>query len=176
MESVAQTYAKALFMLSIDEKTSEELFDEVKQLSLLIGSNEELIKILDSKSIDKEKKKEIIDNIFSGKIDKNLLNFLKLLIDKSRIHHLDQMCLEYKKIYLDYNKIKEAKVFSVTRLSQEKLNEIKEGLEMRYESKFIVENFIDEQLVAGIKVVINDLVLDGSVSNKLDRMKSSIVL
>ena len=176
MESVAQTYAKALFSLSIEKKTSEELLNEVKDISSLVESNGDLIKILDSKSIDKEKKKEIVDTIFSGKIDNDLQNFLKLLIDKSRINYLEQICLEYKKIYLDYHKIKEAKVYSVTKLSQEKLNEIKEGLELKYNSKFTVENFIDEKLVAGVKVIINDLVLDGSVSNKLDRMKSSIVL
>lgn len=176
MESVALTYSKALFSLSMEEGISEEILNETKFVYDVITSNKELLKILDSKSIEKEDKKEIIVKIFGQEVNKNLLNFMKLLIDKSRIHNLDQICLEYRKIYLEYNNIKEAKIYSATKLSTEKMDELKEGLENKYDSKFIVENIIDEKLVAGVKVVIGDLVLDGSVSNKLARMKSSITI
>lgn len=176
MESVALTYAKALFSLSIEEGNSNEILDETKFIYDVITSNKELIKILDSKSIEKEDKKEIIVKIFGQEVNKVVLNFMKLLIDKSRIHNLDQICLEYRKAYLEYNNIKEAKIYSATKLSDLKMEELKLGLQQKYNSDFIVENIIDEKLVAGVKVVIGDLVLDGSVSNKLERMKSSITI
>ena len=47
-------------------------------------------------------------------------------------------------------------------------------LENKYNKKFIINTHIDENLIAGVKVVIGDLVIDGSVSNKLERLKSSI--
>jgi len=174
MESVALTYAKALFSLSLEENNSDVILKEIKEINTIILQNKELIKILESKSIDKENKKEILEKIFKGKINNDLLNFLKLLIDKSRFHNIIRICDEYKKMYLEYNGIKEAKVYSASKLTEKKLDEIKVSLENKYSSKFVVENFIDEKLVAGVKVVIGDLVLDGSISNKLDRMKSSI--
>ncbi|MDF9867697.1 F-type H+-transporting ATPase subunit delta [Bacilli bacterium PM5-3] len=174
MESVALTYAKALFSLALEENNSDVILDQIKEVKDIALENDDLLKILDSKSIDKETKKQILVKIFDGRIDKSLLNFMKLLVDKSRIHNLISICTEYRKIYLEHNGIKEAKVYSAHELTSTKLNEVKEALEVKYQTKFVVENFIDEKLVAGIKVVIGDLVIDGSISNKLDRMKSSI--
>ena len=176
MEAVAITYAKALFSLSQEEKNSEAILEQMRDIQNIVLTNKELMKILDSKSVDKETRKELVDKIFRGKIELSLLNFIKLLIDKSRVHNLVQICDEYRKIYFEFNNIKEAKVYSASKLNDVKLNEIKEGLEKKYNSNFVVENLVDEKLVAGVKVVIGDLVLDGSVTNKLERMKSSITI
>lgn len=175
MESIALTYAKALFNLSLDENNSELMLAEVTDIYDITKENDSFIKLLDSRSISKQEKKDIVTNIFEGRINRSLYNFIRLLIDKSRIHSLSTICVEFKKVYLEHFKIKEAKIYSATALSAEKIEEIKSTLETKYNSKFIVENFIKEELIAGLKIVIGDLVIDGSVENKLSRLQSSIM-
>lgn len=175
MESVALTYAKALFNLSLEEDNSELMLAEVNSVYDITKDNDSFIKLLDSRSISKEEKKTIVTNIFEDRVNRSLYNFIRLLIDKSRIHNLSRICVEYKKVYLDYYEIKEAKIYSATKLSTEKMAEFKASLERKYDSKFIVENFVKEELIAGIKIVIGDLVIDGSVDNKLAKLKESIM-
>lgn len=176
MESVALTYAKALFLLSLDDNKSEEILQQTKELSSIISSNRDFIRLFDSKVISKEDKKDIIVQIFNKDFDKSLINFMKLLVDKSRIQYLGKICQEYNKLYLEHNKIKEAKIYSASKLSDAKVEELKKALEEKYNSEFIVENFIDESLLAGIKIIIGDLVIDGSVNNRLEKMKASIAI
>lgn len=175
MELVAQTYANALFSLALDENNDEEILVQLNDIFSVIERDDSLIKLMINRNITKNEKKNIIISLFEGKVNKILLNFLKLLVDKSRINQLKEICKEYKKQYYFHYKIKEAKVYSSSELSDEKIEELKKSLEEKYNSKFIINTFVDENLIAGLKVVIGDLVIDGSISNKLNRMKESII-
>lgn len=174
MELVAQTYANALLSLAIDDKNDERIMDQLNDIYGVIDKDNSLIKLMENRNISKNEKRDIIITLFDKKVEKTLLNFMKLLVDKSRINELKEICVEYRKQYYEHYGIKEAKVYSATKLSNETINELKVSLEEKYNKKFIVNTFIDENLIAGLKVVIGDLVIDGSISNKLDRLKDSI--
>lgn len=174
MELVAQTYANALLSLAVDEKKDEIIMEQLNDIYYVLDKDNSLIKLMNNKNISKNEKRDIIVNLFENKVEKTLLNFMKLLVDKSRINQLDEICVEYRKQYYSHYGIKEAEVYSATELSNERINELKLSLENKYNKKFIINTHIDENLIAGVKVVIGDLVIDGSVSNKLERLKSSI--
>lgn len=176
MESVAQTYASALFSLAIDENKDEKILNELEGIFLLVDKDNSLVNLMANRNISKQEKKEIIIRLFEGKVDLTLLNFLKLLVDKSRIRNIKDICKEFKLQYYSHYGIKEAKVYSATPLSDENIAELKTSLEKKYNSKFIINSYLDETLIAGLKVVIGDLVIDGSIANKLDRMKESIMI
>lgn len=176
MESVAKTYAKALLLLSIENDDSKEILDEIKLIEDGLKANPEFIKILDSKSLTKDDKKTLIKNVFEAKINKQLFNFMQLLIDKGRIRYLKDICKDYKKLYYKHFNIKEAIIYSAKPLDQKRIDLIKDSLQKKYQEDFMVENEVDTSLIAGIKVVIGDLVIDGSIKNKLDRMQESITL
>lgn len=176
MESVSLTYAQALLLLSLEDDNSKEVLDQTEEISKIIASNKDFIRMFDSKVITKENKKEIISNIFEKQFNHDLVNFMKLLVDKSRIQYLKRICDEYKKLYLEHYQIKEAKIYSANKLSQANIDEIKESLEKKYNSTFIVDTFIDKDLIAGVKIVIGDLVIDGTIKNKFKKMKASIAV
>lgn len=176
MESVAQTYAKALLLLSIESDTSKQTLDEVKLIEDSLRNNPDFIRILDSKSLNKDDKKELIKNVFASSISKQTFNFMQLLIDKNRIRNLMEICKNYRKLYYKHFNIKEAIIYSAQPLGKDKVDLIKESLQKKYQEDFMVENEIDKNLIAGIKVVIGDLVIDGSIKNKLDRLQESITL
>ncbi|MDR3214976.1 MAG: ATP synthase F1 subunit delta [Bacilli bacterium] len=174
MNAVATSYAKALFSLALENKKDHEIFEETKIIAECIIKNEGIIKIFSNKEISINQKKEIVTEIFGDKLNKETYNFLKLLVDKRRMNYVVDMCYEFQKMYYEYHNIKEAKVYSTHQITTKQLDDIKIVLENKYQSKFVVENFIDESLIGGIKIVINDLVIDGSIINKLSRLKSSI--
>lgn len=176
MESIALVYAKALFSLSLEENEDKRIFEELSEIYSIIEHDDSLIKLLDNKVISKDEKKKTLGLIFEDKLEKNLFNFLKLLIDKSRFNSLKKICLEYKKLYFEHYNIKEAKVYSATQLSDAKLNDLKTTLEQKYNCDFVMQTFIDKDLVAGLKVVIGDTVIDGTINNRLAKLKQNIIL
>jgi len=175
MEGISVAYANALFDLSLEEKDDKKVLTQLLGMKESLSENKEFLRILDSKNISKDDKKDMLVSIFSKSVDKNVLNFLKLLVDKSRIKYLIGIIDAYKSAYYNHYGIKELIIYSTHALSDKEIKELKQALEDKYQEKYEAVNLIDESLIAGIKVQINDLVLDGSVSNKLDRLKSTIL-
>ena len=86
MELVAQTYANALLSLAIDDKNDEKIMDQLNDIYGVIDKDNSLIKLMENRNISKNEKRDIIITLFDKKVEKTLLNFMKLLVDKSRIN------------------------------------------------------------------------------------------
>ncbi|MDR1782187.1 MAG: F0F1 ATP synthase subunit delta [Bacilli bacterium] len=175
MDAIATTYAQALFQLSLDDKKEDQIFDEIKLINECFNENKEILKIFETRELNLEDKKGILDNIFKDTISHDTFNFLRLLIDKRRINYILEMSKEFKRMYYEYKNIKEAIIYSATALDKDQVDAIKLALENKYESKFVISNAIDESLIGGVKIMIEDIVIDGSIANKLKKLKSSII-
>lgn len=56
-------------------------------------------------------------------------------------------------------------------LTQEEFNNLIETLEEKYNKNIILEQIIDENILGGIYVRVNNDVIDGTVKSKLDELK-----
>lgn len=176
MDSASNAYAKALLMIGLESDKAELFLEQTKDLANIFTNDKKLQVFLNSVVISKDEKKALIENTLKAYIDQDLLNFLKLLVDKSRINNLNEICNDYKVLYYEHYNVKEAIIYSSTPLSEEKIAGIKEGLESKYHQDFVVENKIDTNLIAGVKVVIGDIVIDGSLKNKFARLKANVTI
>lgn len=176
MSNVASVYAKALFDLAKENNDLENTYQQVQIVKEIINVDLNLLSVLKSIHVEKSEKKEIVNNIFKKYLNNDMNNFLKLLIDKNRIGYILDICKEYKKIYLESINTKEAIIYSTIDLSENQIQEIKLELEKQYDCLFIIENKIDSNLIAGIKITIGDYVIDGSLNNKLKSLKEQILL
>ena len=58
---------------------------------------------------------------------------------------------------------------------EKELNKIKNGLKNRYKDQTIeIKNVIDEELIAGYRVVVNNEAIDMSLKNSLEQLKKSL--
>ena len=69
----AKEYAKALFLLSEEEGSSERILDELNMLSSLMEENPEYSKLLDTPALPKEERLGLVNEALSS-LDENLLN------------------------------------------------------------------------------------------------------
>ena len=175
MDAIATTYAEALFSLSLDDNKEDQIFEETKLISACFNENKAILKIFDARELNIESKKSILSKVFANRVSSDTYNFLRLLVDKRRINYILDMCQEYKRMYYLYKNIKEATVYAVALLEKEQIEAIKLALENKYESEFVINNVVDESLIGGVKIMIEDVVIDGSIANKLKRLKSSII-
>ena len=86
MESVHKSYAVALFELANEAKQLELYQEETKAISNILKDNKEFLNLLTNQFINKDDKKQLLDNVFKNKVDTMVLNFLKLLVDKQRFN------------------------------------------------------------------------------------------
>jgi F-type H+-transporting ATPase subunit delta len=176
METPASIYARALFELALENKKSKAIYEDMMLIQDALVDNKDLLYFLNDLTIDKEDKKAALLNIFAKYVNQETMNFLQVVVDKARGGHLKRICDEYKKLYLKDNDIKEAIIYSAYQLADKEVTKIKNVLKKKYQTNFITKVIVDENIIGGIKIKIDDLIIDGSISSRIDRLKNSISL
>ena len=175
MESVHKSYAVALFELANEAKKLELYQEETKAISNILKDNKEFLNLLTNQFINKDDKKQLLDNVFKNKVDVMVLNFLKLLVDKQRFNITLDVFKEFNSLANDYRGIKEGILYTASLLDEAKVKAIEAKIAQKIGKKVELTMVNDETLIGGFKVVISDLVIDNSIKNKLESLKNDLV-
>jgi F-type H+-transporting ATPase subunit delta len=175
MESIHKSYAIALFDLANEAKQLEKYQEETKAISNILKDNKEFLNLLTNQFINKDDKKQLLDNVFKGKVEGMILNFLKLLVDKQRFNLSVEIFKEFNSLANDYRGIKEGILYTASSLEEAKIKAIEAKVAQKLGKKVELTMVKDETLIGGFKVVISDLVIDNSIKNKLESLKNDLV-
>ena len=93
---ISKTYGDALFELAVEEDKIDVLLEEIEQLQNILEQNEDFGKLMNHPKIIKEEKIQVAENVFKGRISKELLGFLTIIISKDRYKELDEILAYYK--------------------------------------------------------------------------------
>ena len=89
IDIIANRYAEALFQLSEEENITKEIYNELHSVLDIVKNNKDLDNVLKSPLVAKAEKVQLIETLFNNKINNNLKNFLKILVEKGRISSLE---------------------------------------------------------------------------------------
>ncbi len=171
---VAKNYSEALFELAQEENKLELMKEELMQIDQVIKAHPELQKVLRHPSIEKKDKKEMLLNIFQ-EMDIHVSSFIRLLIDKNRFMNFSDIVREFENQYNEANNIQIAYVYSATTLDGDELTRLQAMLETKTKKTIQLVCKIEETLIAGVKVKINDDIYDNSIATKLNKMKEAVI-
>ena len=148
--SASNRYAKALFEISLDNNSTEEVLVDLSLIFDLLKRNKNLEMLTSNPTIKKSSKKQIFVNTFSNKINKITLNFLLLVINKGREAYLEDLINKYKEIYNNHNKISVIEVVSAKPLTDEQKNIITTKATTDNNRKIYLKEQIDPDLIGGV--------------------------
>jgi len=170
-EYLARRYALALYEVGEKKDLVESFLQDLREIVTFIYDSGEFQDIIKHPQISTSRKKEIFTNIFKGKVDDELINFLLLLIDKERIFHLDEIVIEFEKIHLEKKNTAVALIKTVIPLNEDERHRLKSKLEGMYSKNIILNEEIDKTIIGGVYVRVGNDAIDGTVKSKLDDMK-----
>ena len=174
IDVIANRYAEALFQLSEEENISKEIYSELHDVVQLIKENKDLDNVFKSPLVAKNEKIDLIEALFNEKINNNLKNFLKILVEKGRISSLQSIELTFKELLNEKHNILEGTVISAVALTDEKVKELEETLSKKYNKNITLENKVDKSILGGVLVRLGNIQIDGSVKTRLDNIKDQL--
>ncbi|MEW9077941.1 F0F1 ATP synthase subunit delta [Terrisporobacter glycolicus] len=174
IDIIANRYAEALFQLSEDENITKEIYNELHNVVETVKNNKDLDNVLRSPLVAKIEKVKLIESLFNNKINNNLKNFLKILVEKGRISSLKSIELTFKQLLNDKNNIIEGTVISAIPLTDNKVKELEEKLSKKYNKNVTLENKVDQSILGGVLVRLGNTQIDGSVKTRLDNIKDQL--
>ena len=170
MSAIERRYAVAL-MDALKVKDEQLKADkDLAEIAYMFNNNLQFKKILLDPRLEPRLKSDVVKEIF---VDDNpmLVSFISLLIDKNRIKYIDGISKEYSELARNKNNEIKLKIISATGLTDDEINGITDKYKKVYNAANVsYEQFIDESVIGGVKVMIGNKVYDGTVKTQLNNM------
>lgn len=174
MSNISKAYADALFELSIEENILDEIMDQTLFLKQVMDENADFVKLLGAPTVTKEEKAAITDNVFSGKINKHLLNFIKVMIQRKDTAEMNSSFADFEKLYNKHNNIEKAVVTTAVAMSDELKARLVDKLQSLTGKKILLTNKVDPACLGGAVLLMEDMQFNDSISNKLETLKNQL--
>ncbi len=169
---ICQNYANALKDLALENDKLIKYREDINTIINLFDENNDLLTFINHPNILKEDKKNLAKEIFD--VDKIILNFIMVLIDKSYIQYLHGIAFDFNKLVNIELNVKEIECYSASVLSDDQKAKLEAMLEKKYQTGIVINYLIDESLLAGIKLYVDGQVIDNSAVSKLAKLKEEV--
>ncbi|ABO25711.1 F0F1 ATP synthase subunit delta [Shewanella loihica] len=172
LSTIARPYAKAAFDFAI-EKNAVESWAEMLSFAAQVSENETMKPLL-SGALSSSQLADLFIKVCGEQINEQGQNLIKVMAENGRLEVLPAVYELFHEFSNEWAKEVEASVVSATELSAEQQQQISASLEKRLTRKVKLNCSVDASLVAGVIITAGDLVIDGSVSGKLNRLSEKL--
>lgn len=164
-QSVANNFARVLF--KIKEYNSDEVYKDFLEFKN-IEKNEPLFsEMLKQDFLSSDKKKMLFYNKFTN-LSKYSLFFDYIFRTKKSIY-ISSIVDNFLELYRDKNKIGVIEIVSSVEIDNENLSKIVNNIKQKFNFKeVIVKNKINNNIIAGFLVYVNNYILDFSIKGILN--------
>ncbi|MCV2886518.1 F0F1 ATP synthase subunit delta [Aestuariibacter sp. AA17] len=172
LTTIARPYAKAAFDYAV-EKNAVAKWQEMLAFTAEVANNETMQGVLTS-SLASDKLAEVFNNVCGEQLDQHGQNLIKLLAENGRLQALPEVSAMFDSMKAAYDKEIDVDVTSAAELSDAQKAELSASLEKRLARKVKLNCNVDPALVAGAVIKAGDMVIDGSVKSKLNRLADAL--
>jgi len=165
---VSKTYGDALFAIALEENRMDEFFEAVKVVADVLCTNEDFSKLMNHPKIIKEDKVKVVEETFDGRIPKEIVGIMTLMVTKGRANEMLSVFNYFVALVKEEKKIGNASVTTAVPLDEVQKEKVEKKLldTTKYEN-FEIEYSVDESLIGGMVIRIGDRVVDSSIKTKI---------
>jgi F-type H+-transporting ATPase subunit delta len=166
--TVARPYAKAAFDFAVEHQ-SVDRWQQMLAFAAEVASNEQVEDIL-SGALAPEATAAAFNAICGDQLDEAGQNLVKVMAENGRLQALPDVLAQFTQLRAAYDATADVEVISANTLSDEQLSKISAAMEKRLSRKVKLNCKIDKSVMAGVIIRAGDMVIDGSVRGRLERL------
>ncbi len=168
----AQRYATALIQVAIERNEVDAILEDVRFIDKTLKGSRDLVLFLKSPIIKRDKKLKVLNELFSKEVTELTRTFMDIMTRKDREDILPSVFEAFIKKYNEYAGIIDIGVVSAEVLSKTEVGNLQKALEQKTGKKVHLHLDEDKSLRGGLKIRIEDTVIDGTVEHKLEQLES----
>jgi F-type H+-transporting ATPase subunit delta len=173
MEEIAEVYARALFEVAKEHDVLDRVHDELGEFAEALSDDRTLQVFLFSPYFSSEEKREGVTKIVSD-ADERFVNFLELLAERHRMPALFRIKREFDALWADEHQLLPVTVTSAVELDESLVDEIGKRIEDQTGRQVELSSNVDPEVLGGLMVRVGNMVLDGTVRNRLERLRKQV--
>ncbi len=172
-QEAPRVYAEALFDVAKEHGKLDAIGDELGQFADAVGAERELQVFLFSPYFSSKEKIEGLHRAVTG-ADKELVNFLELLIEKHRMTEIFRIRSRFEQLWKEENKRLDVTVTSAVELDPAVVEKVGAEVERQTGQKVELASRVDGQILGGIVLQVGNMVLDASIRSRLEKLRKSV--
>jgi F-type H+-transporting ATPase subunit delta len=164
---LASRYAKSLLDLAIETNCLELILDDVRLLDSICEASYDFKVMLGSPVISGEKKIDVINAVVKDSLQPLSKSFIHLLMTKGREQNLHTIAKAFIKQYNELKNIRTVKLTTAIAMDSQMKNKVVAKIAGYMPTATIaLETQIDEKLIGGFVLEVEDQLFDASVKKK----------
>lgn len=174
-KTIARPFAGALFDLADSEDRLEEYGAALESVIGLLDEEPRIRRFVETPRVGALEKKEVLREALEGKVPEAVLNFLFLVVDRRRQRFLQAMAAEYGSLLDERMGRAHVEVSVARKLDEEGTEDLRRRLSVILGREAVPHVQVRPELMGGIVFKSGDVIYDGSMRRRLDRMKQRLL-
>ncbi|CUI17261.1 ATP synthase subunit delta [Candidatus Protochlamydia naegleriophila] len=174
-KAVASRYSKALVDAATSPEQLEKHLAALEEIADLLQAMPKLREFLFDPHLSTRNKKNILQRLFGERLDKTILSFLYLLIEKGRFKYLSEIRKEYHRLVKQKLGIIEARLITAVPAEDALKEKVKDKLEKAYRKTIDIKSEVRPDIIGGMILIVGHKMIDDSVKQRLAKLKDSLL-
>jgi F-type H+-transporting ATPase subunit delta len=171
--TIARPYAKAAFRYAQESKAFAEWSQGLKAAAEIVA-DPRLAALTKSPQWSQADLVSVIADVAGEKFSTAMQNFVRVLAENHRLLLLPEIAAHYEVLRSDIDNIVDVEVVSAVELNAAQADKLKQALSKRLKRQVRMQTSVDPTLVGGAVVRAGDLVIDGSLKGRLERLATEL--
>lgn len=174
-DPLVQGYAAALFQVARAEEALDQVEEELTRFKISLESNAEVKEFLSNLRISPEGKKSALNQIFGQKVSTLTLSWINLVIDQGRQRRFPAIIEAFFALAQESRQKVTAEVITPVALSDDLIQRLEKELSRVSKKQVFLKPMIDESILGGVIVKMENKIIDGSVKHRLEEIKQEMI-
>jgi F-type H+-transporting ATPase subunit delta len=171
--TIARPYAKAAFMSARDAKALPAWSEALRVASGLVADSR-VTALVSSPKMSTDQLVSLFAGVGGPGIDGHWQNFVRLLATNKRLDVLPQIAEQYELLRAQHENELDVQVTSAVAMNADQQSQLAAALKKRFKRDVRMTTAVDPTLLGGAVIHAGDLVIDGSINGRLQRLASEL--
>lgn len=178
LQTIARPYAKALFELALKHQCLNEWHDALAILSQAVVE-QDMQRLLSHPEVTGAMLVDILLTVV-GRVMKSteslklLVQALEMMVHQQRLSAIPEVYRQFDMLNAEHHKRCSGVVYSAIALDDKQMSKLASGLEKKLNKTVSLSQIIQPELLGGAKIQIGDMVIDGTLRGRIQRLAQSM--
>ena len=169
----SRPYAEAAFEVALKDDSLDAWLEGFELIKSAL-EEEKLIQLIDTPQLSQTEKTEEFCKLFKDEVSDKFQNFLKVDGQAGRLKLLKDIGQDFRELVAKERNTRNVIVASSYAIQSDQLKNIEAALKKRMSAEINIVTKIDKALIGGLKISYGDQVIDLSIKNKLEKLKTQL--
>ncbi len=171
--TIARPYAKAAFEYARDANAIAR-WSQGLELAAEIVEDPRIAALIHDPRLTVDELAGLIGEVAGEQLDTGMRNFVRVLAENRRLPLLPEIAAHYEAERALVENTVDVEVVSAVPLSAAQADKLRQALNTRLKRRVRMQNSVDATLLGGAVIRAGDLVIDGSLKGRLERLGTEL--